>query len=90
MPDSIPASFKPYFWDVDFDQLSLSETPNFILKRLLDLGDLNALKWTRAQFSDQAISQLVLSSRDLSEKTTNFWSKYLCLKRPYSQTPLTP
>lgn len=90
MSNTIPARFKPYFWDVDFSHLSLSETPDFVLKRLLDLGSIDALKWARNRFSDQTISQLILSSRDLSKKTVNFWSKYLCLKRPYSQTHLMP
>lgn len=90
MSDSIPARFKPYFWDVDFNSLSLIETPDFILKRLLDLGNVNALKWAKSKFSNQAISRIILSSRDLSKKTVNFWFKYLCLKRSYGQTPLTP
>lgn len=89
MSNTVPARFKPYFWDVDFDSLSLSENPDFVLKRLLDLGDIDALKWIKENFSDEAIGQLIITSRDLSKKTVNFWSKYLCLKKPYSQTPLT-
>lgn len=89
MSNTIPARFKQYFWDVDFDSLSLSENPGFILKRLLDLGDTDALKWIRNRFSDETIGQLVSTSRDLSKKTVNFWSKYLCLKKPYSPIPLT-
>lgn len=89
MSNTIPVRFKQYFWDIDFESLSLAENPDFILKRLLDLGDIDALKWIKERFSNEAIERLVLTSRDLSKKTVNFWFKYLCLKRPYSRTPLT-
>ena len=35
MKNDLPGSFKNYFWDVNFNSLSLKEDKSFILKRIL-------------------------------------------------------
>lgn len=91
----LPASFKQYFWDVDFNSLNLKESKTFILKRLLDRGDMKALAWLKKNYTETEIEKLLLSSRDLSQKTANFWAdilkidrhKVICLQKPYSRIP---
>src|SRR3989344_760109 len=88
-------SFKQYFWDVDFEKLDLGKSRTFILKRLLDRGNTQAIIWVRQNFSLDDIKNLVLTSRDLSAKTANFWADFLgidkrkvaCLQKPYSRIP---
>lgn len=82
----MPVQFKPYFWDVDFNTLSLENNPQFVLKRLLDFGNLNAIKWVLKNFTKKDIANIILKSRDLSPKTMNFWTKYLCLNKHCSPT----
>lgn len=85
--------FKPYFWDVDFFSLDLSESPSFIIKRTLDRGNVKALKWLLDYYPREKIKDTIISSRDLSQKTANFWAdvfkldrtKILCLQKPYSR-----
>lgn len=87
----IPKSFKKYFWDIDFDQLTFQKSKTFILKRILDRGDTKALKWLLQHYTKDDIRNLLLISRDLSQKTANFWAFYLgvnkrkvvCLQKPY-------
>lgn len=95
MKTDLPDSFKSYFWDVNFDSLNLKENKSFILKRLLDRGDTQALTWVLQNYDREDIGELLLSSRDISQKTANFWADFLkldrqkvpCLKKPYSRIP---
>lgn len=87
----LPTFLKQYFWDVDFDQLTLEESGIFILKRVLDRGNDKAIKWLLQNYTREDIRKLLLVSRDLSAKTANFWADYLkvdkrkvvCLQKPY-------
>ena len=89
----LPIFLKQYFWDVDFNQLTLEESRTFILKRVLDRGDTKALNWLRENFTNSEIEKLLFSTRDISVKTANFWADYLkldrkkvpCLQKPYSR-----
>lgn len=89
----LPLFLKKYFWDVDFDQLSFEKSKTFILKRVLDRGDDRAIKWLLQHYTKADLKELLLTSRDLSPKTANFWSDYLqidhtkvpCLQKPYSR-----
>jgi|SRR3989344_2974458 len=93
--EELPASLKPLFWDVDFASLSLEKSRGFILKRIIDRGDTLAYDWMKDRYHVDEIKILVLSSRDLSRKTANFWSKYFgldpntvpCLLKPYTRIP---
>lgn len=90
----LPEFLKTYFWDVDFDGLRLEESRTFILKRVLDRGDTKALNWLMENFTKKEIKDLLLFTRDISQKTANFWADYLkldrrkvpCLQKPYSRT----
>lgn len=95
MEAQLPDSFKKYFWDVDFNSLNLKENKSFILKRLLDRGDTQAIHWLRGNITEKEIEESLLQTRDLSTKTANFWadflkldrSKVLCLQKPYTRIP---
>lgn len=95
MKNSLPDSFKNYFWDVNFNSLSLKEDKTFILKRLLDRGNTEAINWMKKNYSDREIKDLLQTNRDISQKTANFWadflkldrSKVLCLQKHYTRIP---
>lgn len=89
----LPIFLKEYFWDVDFNALDFKKSKVFILKRVIDRGDTKALNWIRQNYTNQEIKRLLLSTRDISPKTANFWADYLkidhkkvlCLQKPYSR-----
>ena|SRR3989344_7202867 len=89
----LPVFLKKYFWDVDFKELNLEKSKTFILKRVLDRGDTKALSWLKKNYTKDEIKKLVLFTRDISQKTANFWADYLkidrrkvpCLQKPYSR-----
>lgn len=91
--NQLPDSFKKYFWDVDFKEIDFVKSKTFILKRVLDRGDDRAIKWLSKYYTKEDIKELLLTTRDLSPKTANFWTDYLnidpkkvpCLQKPYSR-----
>ena len=91
----IPRDLKSLFWDIDFTILDASKSPQFIIKRVLDRGNTNNVNWLLKEFKKEDIIKTVSISRDLSQKTANFWAdiygldktKILCLQKPYSPTP---
>lgn len=88
----LPQSFKSYFWDVDFNKLAPKKDANFILKRLLDRGNTQAILWVNKNYTPQDIKSLLTTTRDLDTKTAKFWadvyklnySQVPCLQKPYS------
>jgi len=89
----LPEFLRSYFWDVKFEDLDLKKSRTFILKRVLDRGDTKALSWVRQNYTNQEIEKLLLTTRDISPKTANFWALFLgidkrkvvCLQKPYSR-----
>jgi len=72
----LPPSFKKYFWDCDFERLTLEEYPKFIMERILSLGNRHAIQWLFRHFSEQQIREISLTSRRLDKRTSNFWRIY--------------
>lgn len=91
MKNKLPVAFKPYFWDIDFSKINLKNT-QLIIKRVLDRGDTSSIKWLVNNYSKGDIENTIMKSRDLSQKTANFWAdlynmdrtKILCLQKHYS------
>jgi hypothetical protein len=70
--NSLPLEFRKYFWDVDFNKLSLKKYSVFILERIMSLGDFRALKWM-LKIPRHKILEVVRRSRQIDAKTRNFW-----------------
>ena len=95
---SLPEFLRPYFWDVEFEDINIEENPQFVLKRIIDRGNTKALLWALKRFDKHDIRELITSSRDLSKRTANFWAFILnidpkdvpCLQKPYSRIPFGP
>lgn len=94
----LPEFLHPYFWDVEFKNVDIEKNPDFVLKRIIDRGDTRAFMWVMKKFSLNDIRKLILTSRDLSARTANFWAFVMgidskrvpCLQKPYSRIPFGP
>ena len=69
----LPGNLRKYFWDCDFDNLKVEEYAFFITERILNFGDLDALKWLLGQIDEEYLADVVNVSRNLNKKTKNFW-----------------
>jgi len=91
MAKEIPQHLLRYFWDIDTEKINPSEKTNFIIERLLDKGDSDAVSWVLKNYSTQSIRKTFETLHDFSPKIGNFWKLYLkipkdkilCLQEPY-------
>lgn len=90
---SLPGYLKRYFWDVDFAILDAAKYPYFVIERILEYGDQNAVKWMINNFKKSEIERTLIKKRGLSPKSANHWAlvfniprgKIICLKRSYQK-----
>ncbi len=73
----LPQEFQRYFWDVSFDELTVEKYPGFIAERILNYGDLNAIKWLLSWADKRFIRSLIENDRNLNAKTKNYWQMML-------------
>lgn len=77
MKDTIlPKEFKKYFWDCDFEQLQMNDHAVFITERILNFGNLPAVRWLLSVIDKSFLMDVVEHSRNLDKKTRNFWRVY--------------
>ena len=90
---NLPVFLKRYFWDVDFEGLNLSKRQDFIILRLLECGDVEAIRWLLKNISADDIKRVISTYRGLSSKSAYFWAfffdmdkeKIPCLQRSYQR-----
>lgn len=73
----IPRSLYRYFWDVNVKKIDPSKKSIFVINRLLDKGDDNAVRYVRKNFSEEQIKEAFTSYRDFNYKVGNFWATFL-------------
>jgi len=76
----ISSKIKKYFWDINIRELDTSKHSNYIIERLLELGDSEAVKWLKKTYSEDTIIEVVNNSRNLSQKSRNYWEIIYNLK----------
>lgn len=89
----LPKFLHRYFWDVDVKKIDFTRKSQFVIQRLLELGDLKAVRWALRSFPKKEIVQTIMDRRGFSSKTVNFWSlfykipskKIICLQRHYRE-----
>jgi hypothetical protein len=69
----IPAESRRFFWDVDPAKLDLSRHKSYIIERLLEFGDDEAVSWLFRAYRRDEIAAILESSRFLSTKSRGFW-----------------
>ena len=74
---SLPDMLSKYFWDCDFENLSMSQYGVFISERILNYGDIPSLKWLFTQIDKIFLAEVVDKSRNLNKKTRNYWNLVL-------------
>lgn len=76
----IPESLRPFFWDVDFENLSLHNFSYFIISRLMEHGDEEALRFLMRAYSRRELGEALRTSRSISRRTRKFWALLLDMK----------
>lgn len=76
-----PEFLRPYFWDVEFNDLDIEKSKFFIVKRVIDRGNTSAVKFVIKTYGLDAIREVVINARDLCNITGNFWADMLNLDK---------
>lgn len=71
---SLPAHLEPFFWDVDFENVSIQRFPHFIMSRLMEHGDELAFRFLLHTFSREELRTTLTTSRSLSRRSRRFWA----------------
>lgn len=74
MLTSLPQKFQVFFWDTDLQKIDLQKNQNYIIERLLEWGDVDALEWIKDSFGKEKIIDALKNSRNISLKTASFYS----------------
>lgn len=90
----LPPSLHQYFWDYDVSILDVHTHAFLIMKRVLDRGKTNDVRWIVRTYGKDAIRDMLKKTKDLSRITATYWSRVLdvdqkdvpCLLKPYSRT----
>ena len=74
--DKIPEKTKRLFWDVDKDAVDSKLHRSYIIRRIVDYGNIEDVKWMLNAYSSGDIIEVVKKSRGLSRRSAWFWVHY--------------
>ena len=77
---AVPEKFRSLFWDTRPENIHLKRNGSYVIERVLELGDLDAIRWLRRVYPTQRILQVLTTSRTLSMKSRNFWRLWFGLE----------
>ena len=80
---SLPKSFRSYFWDYSFKDISWPKDSDLIIRRLLTNGSWESIQWLRKRIGDEELRRwlIVHQARGLSPRQIRFWSLVLGLPK---------
>lgn len=67
---------KSIFWETDFKKIDLDKNSDQVIEKILELGDIEQVKWLQEKYSQKEIKNVLVNSRNLSRRTANFWADY--------------
>jgi len=65
---------RPLFWDIDWSKIDLEKHKTYVIERVLELGDPEAVGWLFSVYSDAEIKRVLETSRNISAKSANYWT----------------
>jgi len=68
---------RPFFWDVEIDKIDPQKNRDYLIERILELGDSAAVEWLFSTYPAADIKRILAQTRALSKKSRNFWELIL-------------
>ena len=69
----IPRNLERIFWDTRLESIDETANKAYVIGRILDLGDEQAVTWLESRYSKSEIDEVVATSRGLSPRRRNYW-----------------
>lgn len=70
----IPQHLRPFFWEIDADDLDLEKYRDYVIGRILELGTEEAVAWMKTTFREGEIKQVIRRDHQLSPKSATYWA----------------
>jgi hypothetical protein len=77
---AVPEVFGYLFWDARLEDIHVRRNARYIIERMLDIGNLDGINWLQRIYPVQKIIEVLTSSRNLSQKSKNFWRLWFDLE----------
>lgn len=79
----LPQLLKSFFWDHHFGKLTWQADRELIIRRVLEDGSWDAVRWLRKKMGEDALRSWILDheGRGLSSRQIRFWELTLNLPR---------
>ncbi len=65
-------SLKPFFWDVNIESLDKEKHKQYIISRMFNFGDDEAIEWVKEEYTDEEIENVARNSRNFTKKSAEF------------------
>lgn len=89
IPDHILPSLYRFFWDVDPATVNPQASPDYVINRLLDKGNIEAARWVLAYFSRKSIIDVLKNGPSMIAISGAFWANYLNISM-HDMPPMIP
>jgi hypothetical protein len=70
---AVPPRLRALFWDTSIEKIHMKRNARYIIERVLELGDMDAIEWLQRVYPTRRIIEVLHLSRVLTEKSRNFW-----------------
>jgi hypothetical protein len=79
----LPEGIRALFWDCDPASVDMEQHRSFVIRRVLDRGNLEAIRWLRKTVGDAALREWFLQKEGggMSPRKLRFWGLILDLPR---------
>lgn len=74
MQVAFPIFLKTLFWDTRIEEIDANRDKWFIIERIINYGDLEALDWMFSNFSFAEISDNLQSNYNISHTAIKLWA----------------
>jgi len=90
-----PPVVARFFCEIEWEDRIADEYPFYVVERLIENGNMEAVRWVRERYGDDFIREVVCRSRRVSRKTARFWQlildipeeQILCLSKSWQNRP---
>ncbi len=78
---TLPPFLSQFFWDCDIKKLLWTENRDFIIKRILNNGNWDAVRWLRGEIGHEEIKLWLIShkGRGIDKRQLRYWEAMLSL-----------
>ena len=72
----VPKEVQRLFWDVKKGEVDTEVHRSYIIRRVMDFGNMADVKWMEETYSTERIVEVVKKSKGLSRKSAYFWAAF--------------